>query len=80
MTCFVVYMLPCFFRCCRTIYPGEFDNLVERMRVRSKNSMRGFRFDVEVVDAMLGVALDTELGVDVSREGCVRVKFPSVVD
>lgn len=56
----------------RSIYPDEFDNFVERMRLISKSKSKDFPFDIDVMDPLLTVALDTDLGADVSREGCVR--------
>lgn len=52
----------------RSIYPDEFENFVERMRVQSANKSRNFPFDVDVIDPMLDVVLDTELGADLSRD------------
>lgn len=44
---------------CRSIYPDEFDNFVERLRSEVIN--RKFRYrSVDVVGKMLEVVLDTE--------------------
>lgn len=53
----------------RSIYPDEFENFVERMRTQAANKSRKFPFDVDVIDPMLDVVLDTDLGADLSREG-----------
>lgn len=52
----------------RSIYPDEFDNFVERMRVMSMSKSKKYLFDMDVMDPMLGVVLDTDLGADLSRE------------
>lgn len=52
----------------RSIYPDEFDNFVERMRVMSSSKSKKYLFDIDVMDPMLGVVLDTDLGADLSRD------------
>lgn len=66
----VLCTIPLFFphRAPRSIYPDEFENFVERMRMQSANKSRNFPFDVDVIDPMLDVVLDTELGADLSRD------------
>ena len=52
----------------RSIYPDEFDNFVERMRVVSNSKSKKFLFEVDVMDSLLNVVLDTNLGADLSRD------------
>lgn len=52
----------------RSIYPDEFDNFVERMRVVSNSKSKKFLFEVDVIDPLLNVVLDTNLGADLSRD------------
>lgn len=42
------------------------------MRVMSASKSKDFPFDVDVMDPMLGVVLDTDLGSDLSRDGCAE--------
>lgn len=51
----------------RSIYPDEFANFVERMEVMTNSKSKKYAFDMEVVDPLLGVVLDTDLGADTSR-------------
>lgn len=60
-----------FFLCDRSIYPDEFDNFVERMRVMSTSKSKKYLFDLDVMDPMLDVVLDTDLGADTSRDRCI---------
>lgn len=58
--------------CClhrRSIYPDEFDNFVERMRTANKRKGKEFLFDVDVIDPMMDVVLNVELGSETSRSG-----------
>lgn len=57
----------------RSIYPDEFDNFVERMRVRSNSKSKKFLFEVDVMDALLNVVLDTNLGAETSRDRYVTM-------
>lgn len=52
----------------RSIYPDEFDNFVERMRGVSNSKSKRFLFEVDVMDPLLIVVLDTNLGADLSRD------------
>ncbi|CBJ30457.1 1,3-beta-glucan synthase, family GT48 [Ectocarpus siliculosus] len=55
-----------------SIYPDEFDNFVERMRVMSTSKSKKYLFDLDVIDPMLDVVLDTELGADLSRDSVLK--------
>ncbi|CAM9673002.1 unnamed protein product, partial [Hapterophycus canaliculatus] len=55
-----------------SIYPDEFDNFVERMRVMSISKSKKYLFDMDVMDPMLGVVLDTDLGADLSRDSVLK--------
>ncbi|CAM9689894.1 unnamed protein product, partial [Ectocarpus fasciculatus] len=56
----------------RSIYPDEFDNFVERMRVMSTSKSKKYLFDLDVIDPMLDVVLDTDLGADLSRDSVLK--------
>ncbi|CAM9905485.1 unnamed protein product, partial [Ectocarpus sp. 13 AM-2016] len=55
-----------------SIYPDEFDNFVERMRVMSTSKSKKYLFDLDVIDPMLDVVLNTELGADLSRDSVLK--------
>eukprot|EP00903_Cladosiphon_okamuranus_P007590 g7363.t1 len=56
----------------RSIYPDEFHNFVERMEEVSDSKMKKFLFEVDVMDPLFNIVLDTDLGADLSRESVIE--------